>query len=251
VSVISLGTSNISRGAIAFVLLLAILSGLLASFSDAPRIPIAVAFAAALVILIAVIPVAGAYLWLLAAPLIVGVVRGQGVFTLRPSEALLAIIAAGIGLHCLWLFSRGERYRPPICGVDIAIVLLVITGSIVPLLLRYRRGLPLSQDDILYALVFLKYFVLYAMFRLAVQTPAQVAICLRLALASSAVVAIIAALQVSGLFGLPEFLNAHYDHDEGAGPHTLRGSSTIASPFGLADVMALRNNDLMGHLQLP
>jgi hypothetical protein len=112
---------------------------------------------------------------------------------------------------------------------------------LLPLLVLYVRGIESSEDDILYALVFAKYFVLYFMFRVAVRTEAEVAIALRLILASAGIVAVVAVLQVNGLFGVPDFLFAFYDSPfEGAsGPLTLRGTSTIASSFGLADMMAM------------
>lgn len=228
-----------SVGAMAVVALLAALLGPLAALWGAKAALVAPALP--LVVTIAVAPELGAYAWLLIGPLIVGVARGGGLSVLRPNEALLLLVAAGLALRSLWLVARGERWRPTICDIDLAVLLLVMTGSVVPVLLRYGRGLPLTQDDILYALVLVKYFVVYLVFRLGVGTPAQVAACLRLTLVAGAVVGAVALLQVKGLFGVPRFLDAWYDDPftGSTGPITARGTSTIASSFGVADMMAM------------
>jgi hypothetical protein len=118
---------------------------------------------------------------------------------------------------------------------------LSLTGSVLPLLVLYVRGGDATADDFLYALVFAKYFVLYLLFRVAVTTRKEVAICLWLIVGSGALVSLIAILQVASLFGVPELLSAFYDSPfEGTtGTAAFRGSSTIASSFGLADLMAM------------
>ena len=79
------------------------------------------------------------------------------------------------------------------------------------------------------------------MLRVAVRTEADVTTSLRLVLASSAIVALLAILQVNSLFGVPQFLFAYYGSpfEGGTRPVTLRGTSTIAFAFGLADMMAM------------
>jgi hypothetical protein len=223
------------------VISLAAAIGLSVALSGASLAAVAVTAAISLVVVIAAAPVTGAFLWLFVGPLIVGVARGPGLMGLRPNEALLLVAAAGIGLRIIWQMARGERFMPRIGAIDISIVMLVITGSILPLVFRYGRGMDVSTDDFLYALVFIKYLILYALFRLAVTTPRQVETCLKIALISGVSVAIIALLQVKGLFGVPDLLHRYYDSPfEGlVGPSTQRGTSTIASSFGLADMMAM------------
>jgi len=223
------------------VISLASVIGLSVALSGASLAAVALIAAISLVVLIAAAPATGAFLWLFVGPLIVGVARGPGLGGLRPNEALLLVAAAGIGLRILWQTARGDRLMPRIGAIDISIVMLVITGSILPLLFRYGRGLDLSTDDLLYALVFIKYLILYALFRLAVTTPKQVEACLRITLVSGAIVAMVALLQVKGLLGVPDLLHRYYDSPfEGlVGPSTKRGTSTLASSFGLADMMAM------------
>ncbi|MFO1070030.1 MAG: hypothetical protein U1E14_16045 [Geminicoccaceae bacterium] len=196
----------------------------------------------ALVVAIAVRPVLGVAMVLFFGPLIVGVARGDLGIVLRPNEALLLAAAAGTALHCAWaVLVRRVSPWPALQPLDVAMLLLTATGAVLPVLIRYGRGLELVGDDLLYAAVFVKYLVLYATVRIAARTPEDVGLLLRLVLASGAVVGILSILQVLDLFGVPEFLHAWYDNPYASdiGPVTSRGTSTIASSFGTGDVMLM------------
>jgi len=223
------------------VLVSAGIAGLAVGLLDASLVPVGLTAVVALIACFALQPSMAAYAWLLLCPLIVGVARADGILAVRPNEALLLLMAMGIGLRALDKFSRRERLFPEVCDIDLAMVALVVTGSLLPVLLRFGRGLEVERDDILYAFVFCKYLVLYAIFRIAIADSNQIERCLKLALIAGAIVAVIALLQIQGLFGVPLLLHEFYDSPfEGAtGPQTLRGTSTIASSFGLADTMAI------------
>ena len=75
------------------------------------------------------------------------------------------------------IFVDGLRGRGPRLAfdrVELALVLLAFTASVPPLLLRFGRELPISDDDVLYALVLWKFLLVYCLFRYAVTTAAQV-----------------------------------------------------------------------------
>ena len=226
---------------IAAAVVVAALGGLLVPFANSPTLALSVAGAAVLAVAVAIAPAVGAWTWLLVCPLIVGFARGGSLSLLRPNEALLLVIAFGMCLRIVWDFSLGRRILPKFVAVDGCIILLAVAGSVVPLLLRFGRGLTVSQDDVLYAVVFWKYLVLYGTFRFGIRTSQEVAVALRLALVSGAVVAVVAILQVRGLFGISQLLYRYYDapFEATVGPVHLRASSTIASAFGLADMMAM------------
>jgi hypothetical protein len=194
-----------------------------------------------IVVAITLRPQLGAYLYLVATPLIVGIARGDTLGVLRPNEALVALIAFALAARALFTILQGRPYRLALDRIDLALVLMASCASILPLAFRFGRGLPISGDDLLYAVVLWKYVVVYRVFREAITTPAQVAVCLWLSLASAAAVAVIAVLQVTNLLGVAHFLLAYYDQPfvGAARLVTDRGTSTIASSFGVGDVMAM------------
>jgi len=186
-------------------------------------------------------PQFGAYLFLLANPLVVGIARGDLLPFMRPNEALLIMISLACAGH-LWLqVLSGKQLRIQLTLLDIAFVAILITGSILPALLQLGREGSLTSDDILYSFVLWKYFLLYACFRIAIRQPGQVMVCLIISMAASSIVAIIGLLQVNNLFAVPELLVRYYDNPFGGhvGVLTTRATSTIASPFGVADTMIM------------
>jgi hypothetical protein len=186
-------------------------------------------------------PEYGAYLVLLANPLIVGIARGQVDSILRPNELVIAFVLSAVFVRGVLLAHAQRRSYVVFDQLDTALLVLIGAGSVMPVLWRYARGLTLSEDDLLYALVLLKYYALFRVFRSAITTTRQVEICLGLSLASALIVAFMGILQVGDLFGVPEFLFSYYDQPfEG---HTTlmteRATSTVASAFGVADMMTM------------
>lgn len=186
-------------------------------------------------------PEYGAYIILLANPLIVGIARGQLGSILRPNEFLVAFVLIAICVRGILLVHSQRRSYVVFDQLDTALLVLVGAGSVAPVLWRYARGLSLSEDDLLYALVLLKYYALFRVFRSAITTTRQVEICLILSVASALIVAFIGLLQVSDLFRVPEFLLSYYDQPfEGhTALMTERATSTVASAFGVADMMIM------------
>jgi hypothetical protein len=186
-------------------------------------------------------PAFGAYLFLALNPLVVGIARGEVNSVMRVNELLLLLLVGMLATRAVILMLGGRYRAPPIDRIDMSLLFLVVTGSLVPPLWRWLRGLPLSEDDILYSAVLLKYYVLFRVFRGAVLTVDQVANCLRVSMASASVVALVALFQVNNLFGVPGFLTKHYDQPfEGhAGALVDRATSTVASAFGVGDLMIM------------
>jgi hypothetical protein len=191
--------------------------------------------------IVAARPQVGAYLFLFANPLIVGIARGDLIPILRPNELLLILLLAAWAARIVLRLLAGRTVRPEFNSIDLAMFFLAVTSSVFPLLLRYNRGLPVTSDDFLYAIVLWKYLLLYWFYRGSVTTASQVTCCLWLSMTSAAVVAIVGLLQVANLFGIPELLSTYYDAPFTAfqGPVTERATSTLASPFSTADVMIM------------
>ncbi|WP_457092746.1 hypothetical protein [Microvirga sp. P5_D2] len=222
-----------------WVLGLAILSGTAVGLAEEWAVPSSIAMV--VYVAVAIRPEIGAYLYLLIAPLILGLPRGSLVPFARPSEGLLFLILLAACARIVFECMLKKAQRMVFDQIDLAFVTLALTSSAIPLLMRFGRNLPISTDDLLYALVLWKYYLIYRFYRYAITTRAQVKTCLVLAMLSSAVVASIAVLQVRGLLGVRELLWTYYDRPfEGlSGIVTDRGTSTLASSFSMADIMAM------------
>lgn len=186
-------------------------------------------------------PLAGACLLLFAGPLIVGIPRHELGGPLRPNEVLLGFVLAAAAVRAL-LLMLGRRWRPAAFdAMDVALLALVVTGSVLPVLWRVARGLPLTPDDLFYSFVLVKYYAVFRLFRAAATSEAAVAACLRAVLLSSAVVAVVALLETFRLFGVAAFLAAHYDQPFSGSEGLVAGRavSTVASVFGLANLMII------------
>jgi hypothetical protein len=197
---------------------------------------IGVLAAIALMVVVAMRPAVGAYVYLGATPLVAGISRDLFLPALRPHEALLALIIGGLLLRGTARMLAGHRYTPALSPVDVAVAALALTGSLLSLIWRFSQGGEVTSDDLLYAAVFWKYLALYAVFRVAVQEPAEAKIALWVALAASAVVGALGILQALGLFGVPELLFHLYPPFLGDTAEVGRGASTLALTFAVADI---------------
>ncbi len=186
----------------------AAVAGSLAGIAEHLVLPV---LAVPVVVAVALRPQFGAYLYLIFAPLIAGMPRSVVAPFIRPSEGLLILILAAWFTRIFLDSLRGKLPRLAFDRVELALALLAFTASVPPLLLRFGRNLPISTDDVLYALVLWKFLLVYCLFRRAVTTAGQVQICLWLAMASSTIVALVAIMQVLDLFGVPELLWVYYD----------------------------------------
>src|SRR5919198_1497929 len=167
----------------------------------APALVILGLLSFAVVVAIVTHPPLAAYSLLAATPLVTGVERGHFIPVLRPSEAIALLVGGALIARGLFVTRTGLSIR--IGGLDAAIVFLVVTGSIVPVMWMLARGKQLSQDDVLYALQLWKYYGVFLIVRASIKTEAQVRTCLWVILAASSIVALIAMLQSLQLFGVP------------------------------------------------
>lgn len=203
-----------------------------------PVFTVTAAAALALAAAVMIHPPLAAYVFLCLSPLVVGMERGAVLPLLRPNEALIILLAAALVARSLLQVLTGEIRRPQLHRVDVAILAMAVTSSLMPLMWMIARGLPVSQDDLLYASVIWKYYALYLIFRTAVRTERQVRTCLFLSVGIAAVLAVIGILQALQMFGVPELLAQWFSFDgEVADFDENRASATIAHPQAFGDVM--------------
>ena len=189
---------------------------------------------------VAVRPVAGVYLFLFATPVIVGINRGFIVPLLRPSEALLVAVCAVVAVRMVAAFTRGEQIELQPTRLDVALVVVVVLGSVFSLAWMAARGIRPDGDDILHGLVFWKYLALYFLVRLVVRSSKQVGMALWLILAANALVAVVAILQSLRAFGVDQLMATYYPPlDQPQAALNARGSATLGHSIAVGDVMAI------------
>lgn len=192
--------------------------------------------AAGVVVGVARVPYAGAILLLVATPLTAGMERGALVPLLRPSEGVLALVLAGLSLRGLLELARGRRVALALRGVDWAVLALLLTGSVLPLISMVARGREVTQDDLFYATYLWKYAAVYAIVRIVVHTERQVRGCVVVLLTMAAIVALLSVAQVLNVPGVSGVLATLYAEGEES-VRKSSGGSTLSSGFAVADVM--------------
>jgi hypothetical protein len=215
---------------------LALLAAPLAATSP-PLVLLGLIIGAVAVAVVAHPPLA-AYLLLATTPLLVGIDRDKVLPMVRPNEAVALLLGGALLARGLYgaIARRTVTVRPG--RVELSLLLLAVTGSLLPLLSMLARGREVTQDDLLYGLTLWKYLAIYLLTRASVRTPGQVRICLRICLATAAAVAIIAILQALELFDVPNLLAAWYAPFDDAGALAInRGTSTLSNAQATADVL--------------
>jgi hypothetical protein len=190
------------------------------------------------VVAVALRPATAAYVLIGVTPLVAGIDRGLLIPVLRPNEALLALVAAGLLVRGVVRAASGSLPRLEVDATDVSILLLAFVSSLLPVAWMLARGRRIEQDDLLYALMIWKYYGVYLVARVSVRTERQVRTCLWIAMVSAAVVAVLAVLQSLQLFGVTALL-ARYYKPYGSAQALLnnRGGSTLALPIVVADLL--------------
>ena len=185
-------------------------------------------------------PPVAAYLLIFATPLVVGVNAGSVVPLLRPNEALIALLGAGLVLRWLAGLRGGDIRWPRMDRVEIALIALGITSSVLPLTMMLVRQRPISTDDLLYSIVLWKLLAEYIIVRSVISTREQATRCLVLSMAAAAIVGVIGILQSAGVAGVPGLL-AKYTSSSGTdGMVSITGgSSLLGLPAATADLAIL------------
>jgi peptidoglycan biosynthesis protein MviN/MurJ (putative lipid II flippase) len=182
-------------------------------------------------------PAVGAYLLVLLTPLVVGLNAGLAVPGVRLNEALMAVVGVGVGLRWLVRVRTGEVRWPRIGAVDICLIAVCVTSSVVPLAMMLVRQRPITSDDLLYSIVLWKLFAEYVIVRAAITTREQALRCLVLLMVAAAVVSLVGITQAGGVSSVNAFLSK-YTSSGGLVPveGSDRGGSLVGLPAAAADL---------------
>jgi hypothetical protein len=181
-------------------------------------------------------PAVAAYLLIALTPVTAGINRGSALPVLRPSEAIALVLGVTLAARGLVRLRTGQMPKLRLDRLELSLVLLAVTSSLVPLLWMAVRQEAITQDDLLYALVLWKYLGLYVIIRVSVTTDRQVRRCMWFSAAAGCVVALLAILQSLGLFGVPSLLASYYAPFGYTDAFQARGSSTLGLPAATADL---------------
>ena len=185
-------------------------------------------------------PALAAYLLIFLTPLIVGINAGSIIPLLRPNEALIVLFGMAIAVRWLVSVRTGDRMWPAFGRIDVTLIALGITSSILPLMMMVARQRAITKDDLLYCIVIWKLVAEYVIVRSVITTSQQVMRCLWLSMWSAAIVSAIGILQALKLFGVPNLLATYYSPLDVTSDLTLgRGSSLLGLPAGVADLAIL------------
>jgi murein biosynthesis integral membrane protein MurJ len=202
-------------------------------------------YALAVLVLIAIVavvmvrPALVAYSLIFLTPLIVGVNAGF-IPLLRPNEALIVLFGVAIAARWLVRTRTGDRKWPVLDRVDVTLIALAATSSVVPLLMMVVRQRAITKDDLLYCIVIWKLFAEYVIVRSVITTSQQAMRCLWLAMWSSAIVSVIGILQTLKLHIILNILATYYTPVNATSDvSTGRGSSLLDLPAAVADLAIL------------
>lgn len=233
------GRRSIAGDAARAIGMVALALGVGATVAMQPALVLMGTAAIGLVAAIAMRPALGVYLLVVLIPLTAGIDRGTLIPVLRPSEALTGIVAGALLLRWGLRVRSTRDLSIRVDSVSGAVLLLAVMSSVLPLVWLKLRGQPMTSDDVFYALVVWKFYIVFATVRGARLNSAQIRRCLAFSVGTAVVVGLIATLQAGGVGFVIHALSSYYTTNDNVDAlSNSRGSSTLALPIAVADLLS-------------
>ncbi|MEZ4501051.1 MAG: hypothetical protein R3C39_00285 [Dehalococcoidia bacterium] len=204
---------------------------------------------AAVTAVVIVWPPAAAYFFLATMPFLAGVERGAVLPLVRPNEAVQFLLGGALIVRALALFVGGHRFPLRLSTMEIALLVMAICGSFLPLgwLVIRERGLPFSE--ILATVPLWRYVALYLLIRMSISTEAQVRTCLWIGLLGACAVSLIAIAQVLNIGPTQAIINRFWTPGGVANAVASgRGTATLSSSHATGDVLSFNIAVVLGLL---
>jgi hypothetical protein len=189
----------------------------------------------AVVALTARYPVFGCAALAIGVPLTTALGRDTLIPVLRPNEAILLLVLAGLGLRYLWT-------RPSVSyiGLDVAIVIFAVGSSLIPWLVLWFGRVPMDFDTWRAVLGPLQFLAVYVCFAQVRGTDRSVRWLLNLALLATVIEGVVAVLELQDFPpGARALFSAYFPSDRpalpGSGyrPTALLGNYSAVGAFAM------------------
>jgi O-antigen/teichoic acid export membrane protein len=150
-------------------------------------------------------PVIGCAALVLSVPLTAGLARGAVIPVLKPSEAILLVVLAGVVAH--QVTTRSVR---SISGLDVIVGAYVIGSVLIPWMVLFLTRAPATLDTWRTVLSPVLFFIVYYVFSRTQLNDRDLRIVLNCALAAGVIVCVIAAAELANLPGVRDLFANYY-----------------------------------------
>jgi len=196
--------------------------------------------AVALMVLTAMRPVVAVYVYLATLPFLAGIDRDRLLPFLRPNEALLVLLLAGVLAGAYLRYLRGDEVGLRVHRLDVPLGVFVLLSTLWPITWMLMRGDVPGSAELTALLPICKLTALLILIRATVRSDAQLLPLGRVIMWPAAAIAVVAVLQTLSFPPVVALLNTYW-RPIGSDPSGVvdRGSTTLASSIATGDYIVI------------
>lgn len=188
-----------------------------------------------LFVLCAVRPVVATYAYLASLPFLVGIDRGEILPLVRPNEALLVLVIAGVLTGGVLRRAGGAPLRLRVRPLDGPLAAFFLLATVWPLTSLLLRGVAPAPEDMAALLPICKLVGVLLLVRTTVTTERGLLWCVRMIIWPAAAVAVIAVLQTLRVAPVIDLLAAYWPVGDDPTILAERGTTTFAHSIATGD----------------
>jgi hypothetical protein len=184
-------------------------------------------------------PILAVYIYVVTLPFIAGIGRGKLVPLVRPNEALLAAVIAGVLIGWYIRYVTGHDVKFRFTRLDVVLAAFVALSIVWPICSLLLRGKVPSFTEVMALFPMAKLAGLFVLVRVAVRTTDELVRCIRLIIWPAVALAVIAVGQTLHVGPVLSVLSAGWTADTSIAGITERGSTTLASSIATGDYLVV------------